>query len=349
MPTTRIPFADALATQAEQLAAVRASVTDSIESMDLPQLGPDDTVAVVAMGASRNAGNALVAVLAEAGRRAVDLTASEVLIGPPGYQPGDHYVIVSESGRSPEPLEAAGRLTPGRRIGVSNFPDAQIGEVVDRCVDLGGVPDSPVYSVGYTGTLLAFGYLAERWGVKDASAGLADIETTIPQHEASFQPLLDAVGSLLGGADSVDFVASGVSFATATEFALMVREALRVPATALETYEFLHGPMESAFENSLVVLFGDDRELTVPGPLLDAGVPVILVTTRAAAEVPRADHQLLTVVEIGSELRGFARAIVETVFAQRALEASATHKPFPVEEFRFSGLGTKLDEETHGD
>lgn len=349
MPTTRIPFADALATQAEQLSTVRASVTHSIEGMDLPVLGPHETVAVVAMGASRNAGNALVAVFAKAGHRAVDLTASEVLIGPDGYQPGDHYVIVSESGRSPEPLEAARRLTPGRRIGVSNFPEAQIGEAVDRCVDLGGVPDSPVYSVGYTGTLLAFGYLAERWGVKDAAKGLADIETTIARHEESFRPLLDAVGSLLGGADSVDVVASGVSFATATEFALMVREALRVPATAHETYEFLHGPMESAFENSLVVLFGDDRELTVPGPLLDAGVPVVLVTTKARSEIPRSDDPLLTVVEIGRGLEGFSRAIIETVFAQRALESAAAHKPFPVEEFRFSGLGTKLDEETHGD
>lgn len=312
--------------------------------MTLAPLEDGDTVAVIAMGASRNAANALVAVLSTAGHRAVGLTASEVLIGPPGFQPGDHYVIVSESGRSPEPIEAARRLTPGRRIGVSNFPAAQIGEVVDGCIDLGGIVDSPVYTVGYTGTLLAFGHLAERWGVPDATAGLGEIESLIAEHERSFRPAMNTVGLLLGRADSVDVVGSGVSFATATEFALMVREALRTPSTAYDTYEYLHGPMESVGRGTAVVVFGDGRELAVPGPLLDAGVPVVLVTTRGGAEVPHAEHPLLTVVELRRGLTGFARAVVEIVFAQRLVQAAAEHKPFSIEEFRFTGLGTKLNE-----
>jgi fructoselysine-6-P-deglycase FrlB-like protein len=126
----------------------------------------------------------------------------------------------------------------------------------------------------------------------------------------------------------------------------MIREGLRMESTAFETFQYLHGPMESATDSSVVILFGDGRELTVPDPLVAAGTKVVLVTSADASEVPASDSANLTIVPIEAGLSGFTRAIVETVFAQLVLAHGIEHKPFPIEEFVFDDLGTKVAEIT---
>ena len=341
---SKAPFVDAMHSQPELLALAHSTLLHDLEEATLAEWNPGDTIGVVAMGASSHSGHALVSVLAAAGIRAVNLVASDLLIAAPGFQPADHYIIVSESGRSPEPIEAARALTAGRRIGISNFPKAQISEVLDVALGLGGFADSGVYTVGYTATLMAYALLLDRVGAVPAAADVARIPAIVGDALTTLDAVGATVGAIVAGASSIDVVGRGVSFSSASEMALMIREGLRMPAAAFETFQYLHGPMEWVGDSSVVVIFGDDRELTIPDVILDAGVKVVLVTAADVADIPAADHPGLTIVPLDRSLSGFVRPIVETVFAQLVLAHGIEHKPFPIEEFVFDGLGTKVDE-----
>jgi fructoselysine-6-P-deglycase FrlB-like protein len=343
MPS-KATFVDAMRSQPEQLALAYDRLVSDLDRQSIAAWKPEETVGIVAMGASGHSAATLVAVLAAAGQRAVRIVASELELAAPGYQPADHYIIVSESGRSPEPIEAARTLTHGRRTGISNHPDEQISEVLDVSLGLGGFADSGVYTVGYTATIMAYALLADRAGAVPLAEDVARIPQLVGDALATYDTVAAEVGAALAGATSIDIVARGASFATASELALMIREGLRMPATAYETFEYLHGPMESTTAGSVVVLFGDSRELEVPDPLVDAGIRVILVTSADVSAIPSAGNPNLTVVPIDGALSGFVRPIVETVFAQLALAHGIEHKPFPLEKFVYEDLGTKVAE-----
>ncbi|WP_426516401.1 SIS domain-containing protein [Diaminobutyricibacter sp. McL0618] len=349
--SSKAPFVDAMRSQPENLAVAQSTLVRDLDRATIAPWQPGETIAVVAMGASSHSGHALVAVLSAAGYRAVNLTASD-LVGDPGrgagggagagFQPADHYVIVSESGRSPEPIEAARRLTPGRRIGISNFPDAQISEVIDVRLGLGGFDDSPVYTVGYTATLLAYALLVDRLGIVAADDHVAQIPALVASALTDYDEVAGVVGRILAGAAAIDVVGRGTSYATAAEVSLMIREGLRTPSAAFETYQYLHGPMEVQRDDTAVLIFGDGRELTVPDSVLDAGVKVVLVTAADIADVPSAGHPNLTIVTVDPALGGFVRPIIEVVIAQLALAHGIEHKPFPIEQFVYEQHDTKI-------
>lgn len=337
-------FVEAMRSQPENLTLAHSTLTRDLARAQLAEWKPGETVAVVAMGASSHTGQALVAVLAAVGFRAVNLTASDLLLAAQGFQPADHYVVVSESGRSPETIEAARGLTVGRRIGISNFPDAQIGEVLDAPLGLGGFEDSPVYTIGYTATLLAYALLLDRVGVVPAGPEVARIPAIVGNALNAYDSIAEALGRIVSEASAVDVVGRGTSYASAAETALMIREGLRIPSGSYETFQYLHGPMESARAGTVLVLFGDERELTVPDSVLDAGVKVILVTAAPEGAIPSFGHANLTVVPLEPGLGGFVRPIVEIVFAQLLLAHASEHKPFPMEQFLYEQHDTKIAE-----
>lgn len=340
----KIPFIQAMQSQPEQLGLAYTTLVRDLDAATLAEWKQGETVGIVAMGASNNSGHALVAVLAAAGFRAVNLVASELLLAAPGYQPADHYIIVSESGRSPEPIDAARGLTVGRRIGISNFPDGQIAGVVDVALGLGELSDSGIYTVGYTATLMAYALLLDRVGLVPAAEDVSRIPSIVGEALVAFDAVANEVGRVVAKASAIDVIGRGTSFSSACEFALMVREGLRVPSCHYETFEYLHGPMESVTPSTVVVAFGDGRELTVPNQLIAAGVPIVLVTAASDSEIPAAGQPGLTIVPIDPALSQFVRPIVETVFAQLVLAHAIEYLPFPLEDFRFEDLGTKIED-----
>ena len=333
-------FIDAMMEQPTTLQLAYDTLIHDLDQANLARWEIGETIAIVAMGASGHSAKAAVALLAQAGYRALSMTASDVLLAADGLQPGDHYVIVSESGRSPETLEAARRLTVGARVGISNFPTAHIAEVVDVPLGLGGFKDSPVYTAGYTATLMAYALLFEKVGVLPSDTNVEHIPEIVAAALLELAPAAKAVSALVAAATSIDVVGRGTSFASALETALMIREGLRIPTGAFETFEYLHGPMESANAGTVVILFGDERELTIPGSILEAGVHVILVTTAEA--VPSEGHANLTVVRIERNVTGFIRPIVEVIFSQLLLASASEHKLFPLEEFIYEQPDTKI-------
>ncbi|WP_425954674.1 SIS domain-containing protein [Xylanimonas sp. McL0601] len=334
----RADYVEAVRTQPQHLRAALERLERDAADAALPPWLPGQTVAVVAMGASTHSAWVLGPVLADAGLRFANLTASEVR---PGFQPADHYVLVSESGRSPEPIAAARGLTAGERVTISNFPEAQVAEVTDAALGLGGFDDSPVYTVGYTATLLAYAVLLRRQGVPadDPAAIPAAVEVAL----ARYADVASHVGDVLAAARAVDCVGAGPSFATASETALMLREGIRVPAAAFDTGQYAHGPIEAAHDGVAVVLFGDGRELSLVEPLLAHGCDVVALTA-FPERVSAATSGHLTVVPLPDGDGPVTRAAREVVVAQLALARAVEHRPFTIAESLYHDLDTKLEE-----
>ncbi|GAB2509346.1 SIS domain-containing protein [Paramicrobacterium agarici] len=337
----RIEYGLAVRDQPANLERAHHSVSQALAGATIEPWRPGDTVAVVAMGASSHSAHALVFALIASGVRAFPLSASDAVAYAPGSQPADHYVIVSESGRSPEPLNAAKRFTPGRRIGITNVPNSPLTAAVDVVLPLGDFDDSGVYTVGYTATLLAYALLSEHatgLTAPDPSSVSARVEAALSDFEAPTA----LAAERLSTAHTVDFVGSGMSLAAASEGALMFREALGVPTAAFDTYQYLHGPMEPLRENSGLVIFGDSRELSLADSVLDSGVQVCLVTQSPLTEVPRPDHENLVVISLPSEVTSFERAIVEVIVPQLLVGHRARSLGRRPGEFTYRQPDTKL-------
>ncbi|KQR51296.1 hypothetical protein ASF88_19220 [Leifsonia sp. Leaf336] len=334
-------FIDAMNAQPTNLQLALETVTRDLDAASLARWGEDDSVAVIAMGASLNSAHVPLAAFAQRGRAAAAVIASDVADGLAVVR-ADHSVIVSESGRSPEPLAAARALAPGSRIGITNFPDQPIREATDVVLGLGGFADSPVYTSGYTATILAYALLLDRVGALDAGAEAARLPGRAADALRDYASVAETIGTALAGATSIDVVGRGASLASAAELSLMVREGLRTPSSAFETYQYLHGPMEVLSADDVLVLFGDGRETTIPSSVLDAGVRVVLITAAPAAEVPSSGHPGLTVVTLPPGLGHFERSVVETVIGQLAIAAAIEHKPYPLEVFLYHQDDTKL-------
>jgi glucosamine--fructose-6-phosphate aminotransferase (isomerizing) len=337
-------FVSALGAQADNLRVSLQQVTDALDGSDLPPWERGETVAVVAMGASTHSGEALVAVLAAEGVRAVNVTASDLDLAAPGFQPGDHYLIVSESGRSPEPIRAAESFTAGRRVAITNDPGAPLASAVDVVLPLGGWPDSRVYTSGFTATLLAYSALVRHQRPSSTVTDPAAIPDLVAATLSGLEDQADRAAQLLEKVQAVDVVARGVSHASATEGALVLREGARIHAAAYDTYQYIHGPMEPLAAGSGLVVFGDERELPMVDMVLDRGVKVVLLTRAEAQAIPRPAHENLLVVPLGAECEGLGRAVVETVFVQMLTLRHTQRSGTDIDEFLFDQPDTKLQE-----
>lgn len=334
-------FSVAVNTQPEMLARAVTAIDASLKGASVAPWMPGETVAVLGMGASTNSAHALIAALRDFGIRGNNITASDLTTIPEGFEPGDHYVVVSESGRSPEPVMAARALAPGRRIGITNFPNAVISEAVDLTIGFGEIPDSPVYTAGYVATIASYAALLRAAGLPE-SFDIATTPDLVSRSLTAYKPLAGVLADHLAGARTVDFVGRGYSFSSAMQGSLVFREALRIPTAGYDTYQYLHGPMESAGAGTGLVIFGDDRELDIVESQAEAGVAVVVVSSAAEERLDRLAHENVIVVPLEAAT-GFARVIAETVVIQVITEAAAAVRGITVEEFLYHQTDTKLE------
>ncbi|MCS5713543.1 SIS domain-containing protein [Herbiconiux sp. CPCC 205716] len=339
-----LPFSVAIRRQPAELRSALTSIRSSLQGATIDPWRPGDTVAVLAMGASTASAFTLTAALTRAGVRSVNLTPTDLAAAPADFEPGDHYVVVTESGRSPEPIAAAAAVTPGRRVGITNYPAQAVSGAVDHVVDLGGFDDSAVYSIGYISTLLAYSELLGAVGLGEQSADADAVPALVERMLAVAFEAAPALAAHLSGVSSIDVVGSGFSYATAVEASLMFREALAIPAASFEGYQYLHGPAEPAGETTAVIVFGDSRELVLAADLARAGAPVIVVSGASDAALAEVRASGARVVRLPADLPGFARAIAEIVVVQAIVEATGARMGTSTETFNYSQPDTKVAE-----
>lgn len=327
----RAEYTEVVHNQPQTLRTSIAAARESLAAAELPPWRAGQLLATIGMGASTCASDFLVHEARLRGRTVLNWPASEWPAAPTA---AELFVAVSESGRSPEPIEAL-RHCSGHRVAVTNVPGSPICEVVETVVSLGNVVDAGVYVSGYTGTVAALALLGEALGLD----GVADGVDAVPDLVAEQLPRIEAAvddylaSTFSGGVPAaIDCVGAGSSIAAAGETALMLREASKLPGSVFQTDQYLHGPAEVAASNRLVVVFGGGRAGDLVGRLQADGLPVLAVARGAAGGI--------SLPEAGP----VGTAILEIVVGQALVGRLATLGGFVPGVFRFEFGGTKLPE-----
>ncbi|MCL2464453.1 MAG: SIS domain-containing protein, partial [Micrococcales bacterium] len=326
-------FRTAIVSQPTWMASAAAAAAEVFAGRHPAPWAPGETVAVVAMGASTHAGAVFVEALRIAGVRAVNLDASGIAHYPQGFRPADHLIVISESGRSPEPIAAATRLG-GRPVVITNEPDSPVAQLADVLVPLGGFTDSGVYTIGYTTTLVALAAVARAHGVD-----LGDPQRLVHLAQVAltdFDPVAAQVARALDACGFADIVGQGVAAGSAQAAALLFRESTALATAAYETLQYLHGPMESCGAGTGVLLFGDGRERGIATQLRAAGATVVAAVTEPGADEPGV-HRLSVAAD------GYPAAVPQVVFAQLVAAELAALRHRDVGRFGFPQPDTKLD------
>jgi glucosamine--fructose-6-phosphate aminotransferase (isomerizing) len=197
--------------------------------------------------------------------------------------------------------------------------------------------DNGASSTGYTGTLFTLGMLVEK-----IAAVLPFDWAALPQ---AAQTVLDgsvaAAGQaarLLQGRASIDIVGAGIGFANAGEAAMLIREAVRIPASGWDTLNYLHGPMESQDAATGLVAFGEGREVKIAQDVADFGCPSVLITHRTDI----AGSDMLAVISVPSVGDAMADGILKIIALQMVVGDMQDANGLTDVTFRYRQTDTKL-------
>jgi fructoselysine-6-P-deglycase FrlB-like protein len=325
-------FVEGIAAQPQSLLASAENVRRSLGAVR--PLDSGALVALIGIGASEHVSRSAAVAWRALGVRTVAVSAAELQGSELAL--ADVYVAMSESGRSAETV-AALRGAPGRRVGITNDPDAPLGAVVDEVIPLGSGPDSPIYTTGYTATLQAIGLLGEHWG--GTSSDWAVLPEQVAQVTEQSSKVVAGLADTFEQARIIDVVASGTSSATAGEGALMMRESARLHTASHETFNYLHGPMEAVDAQAASIVIGSGRELRLAQELAGLGCPTLLVTT--SHEIEDADH--LTVIRLPKPPSTLACAVLEILPLQLLAAEVVSMRGLRADGFRYHQDDIKLD------
>ena len=254
--------------QPEILARSISTVRAALAGSPVPAMLGAGRLLVLGMGASAHAATGFAATLRAAGRPALAASASDVS-GPPGL--ADAYLAISHSGRSRETVEAVRALGGSNRVGLTSHPESPLAEAVDAVLPLGCDTDTRVSTASYTATVAALGLVAEALG----AAGPGPWDQLPDLAAAILDSDVDSTVDVLSGVSTVDVIGAGPHAGSAGAAALLLREAVHLPATAYSTREYLHGPLEVAGAGRGALVFHDGR---LASKLWEHGTSVVHVT-----------------------------------------------------------------------
>ncbi|MEV7417655.1 hypothetical protein [Streptomyces sp. NPDC089919] len=337
MSGSRITFLQGQAGQGAALERVAAHVRGQLAAAGAARLVAARRPLLAGIGASYAALAVPVQQLREQGVVTQRVLSSEIEGGLTGFE-ADVLIGVSQGGRSTETLAAFRAAPPATlKAALVNVSPSPLVAAADLAVDLGNEPDSYASTIGYTGTIVALDLMAGALTGRPADQG--------PWHgigaltDLTHRRAAEAVAGLRTGAagcTAADVVAAGASRASAEEGALLLREVVRMPATAAVTRNYLHGEMESA-GNTLHVVLGAGREVELAGSLAAAGHCTLLVTT---AETGPAELPDLHVVRLPA-CAGAVRTVLEAVVLQELVAQLSDERGVPIESFVFANDDTK--------
>jgi glutamine---fructose-6-phosphate transaminase (isomerizing) len=330
-------FREAILAQPENLTAGATAFESAVGEVDLEPLR-HGTLVFGAIGASQSAAIQVVRALRARGRRAFLLTASELAI-PGARELGDAFVLVSQSGASAETLDALEALDGAPVVAVSAQHDSPVASRAGGWLPLGPMADTPVATLSYTATLQTLGMLGDAIG-GEPLGGWQRVPAMADAVLGAWAQLAEDLAPAFADITSLDAVGGATAEASAVETALLVREGLRLPATGMETRQYLHGPMESVAGGLGAIVFGGRRERELAATLTELGATVALVG--AADEVAGAGEQGPAGVIALPEASPTAAPILQILPVQLLAERVAHRRGLPIGELRRSQPDTKV-------
>jgi fructoselysine-6-P-deglycase FrlB-like protein len=241
-------------------------------------------VYLTGIGASYNAALGAAAHFHSAGRPVYLLDAAE-LLHTASIPDGSVLIALSRSGRSIEivKLLEKARAAHATIIGITNFPDGALALEANIPIVLPVKPDHGISANTYVslaaGAAAIAGSTAGTFDTYVASALLAAITATaaeIPDWQRQF-----AQTSWLQPGAHYCFLARGASLASSYGAQLLWEEGVKVPAIALGTDSFRHGPQEIVTAGMRFAIWMDERmrdaDLAVARDLRRLGASVMLI------------------------------------------------------------------------
>jgi glucosamine--fructose-6-phosphate aminotransferase (isomerizing) len=324
---------DAVHRQPANLAAAAGAFADAIAELDLETLRRG-TIVFAGIGASAHALIPAVLALRAAGRRAFALQATE-LADSRARELADAFVLVSQSGASTETVAALEQIHGVPMIAISAQGDSPLARASEAWLPLGPEPDTPVATLSYTATLQALGMLC------DALLGeTGSVWAQLPSLAEQVLETAAAPAAALAGAfaevTALECVGGGPGLATARETALLGREALRVPATGMDTREYLHGPLEAVAPGFGAVIFGRARERALAREMASFGAQVALISDQGGA-----GGDGVTLLEL-PEVQAVAAPILQVLPVQLLVDEVAARRGLTIGELRRHQDDTKV-------
>lgn len=240
---------------------------------------PVPRVVGVGIGASHGALGTFARRLEEHGIPVAIRTGAD---GPGPIDPEAWYVGVSQSGRSAEVVAALEGVPAAQRIVVVNRTDSPLAAMAACVLDLGGLADSRVSTIGFTGTVLALVALADRMAGRplpghDDPVGLESFAGRCRSWAGQVEPVLRA-------ARAVDVVGSAHSGGIVEAGALLLREGARLPTGGFHTRSYLHGYMDCAGPQTAHVVIDSGHEDLLIRQLRSVGAAVIRIGGAAGSD-----------------------------------------------------------------
>ncbi|MGZ4176783.1 MAG: SIS domain-containing protein [Solirubrobacteraceae bacterium] len=326
---------EAVFKQPANLAAGAGAFADAIAEVDLDPLRRG-TIVFAGIGASAHALMPSVLALRAAGRRAFALQATE-LDDAGARELADAFVLVSQSGASTETVAALERIQGVPMVAISARGHSPLAEAAHAWLPLGPEPDTPVATLSYTATLQALGMLCDALlGVSGSVwARLPELaERVLGASTAAVAELADAFAAVT----ALECVGGGPGVASARETALLGREALRLPATGMDTREYLHGPLEAVAPGFGAVIFGRGRERSLAQAMASYGAQVALVSDTPADAAAGEGVRAFPLPEVPA----VAAPILQILPAQLLVDEVAARRGLSIGELRRHQDDTKV-------
>ncbi len=328
----RIGYRAAVARQPESLATCLSTLSELANDPRLASFrqGP---LALVGIGASYQVALAGAQYLRQAGISAHALYPAEL-----DTSAGDFYrgiMLMSASGESAEILDAATLSAGLPRLALCRAADNPLAQQADIMIATESGADNGASSTGYTGMLLAIALLAHAL----SGTGISSELTTLPRTIAGLlhdnvEPSIQAARRL-ADCSAIDLVGGGLELATAGEGAILIREAVRLPAFAWEVRNYLHGPMESQDNRTGLIALGDGDEPRIAAEAAAFGCASILLTSQPPVPSGATHMQLPAVAN------PIARAVATIVAIQMIVAEMQDAASLTDTRFRYPQSDTK--------
>lgn len=326
------------ATQAEELIAMVGRLDDQFQQACLEK---PSRVTIVGIGASHAAAATAVYEMRRHGLDAHRFLPSELPAGLSGHH--GLTVLISQSGRSAEVVDLVRQVGGSDQVAITNYIPSPLGTLCRREINLGNLSDSSVSFVSFTGTKLALAMLLDQWTDRNRTGFWRQQIALAAETADRLDGEIRSMAEMLVDVASIDIVAPAPLMSVAEEGVLMLREGPRLFATAMETRQYLHGPMDAAGPGAHL-LFGGNREAQLIAQLSERTKRLALVTGSGTDAHTDGSHRLVLPFDPSDPL---PFAIASTFIAQKLTLHAADIRGLDINEPAFQRIDTKTDSLTN--
>ena len=248
-------------------------------------------------------------------------------------------VCSSQSGESYEIKEILEHL-PATVFcaGIVNEEDSALAKKADVALLCKGGKEEMTSTKTYVVTSLAayiLGlYLTGKWN-EAAIARLHALQRRFEDTLSSYEAWLDKGLNFLGDITTLQIIARGPAYSTASQSALMFKEATHIAATGILGGEFRHGPMEMVSQGFKSILFASEgktleQSLKMAEDITRFGGKVWLITNAKAALNRQSEHIVPVYIDEQDE---FLFSIQSIIPVQLFIDAYAKRHGFEAGSF----------------